>query len=100
MSFGLSEVAGGDAVTVLKSFTDTVDDLCDVLGDKKGKVENYAKFITSIKTTMSDLGPVNPLFNSQLKSLREKLLPAGVENLSDLSDPERSAMGEIANFFL
>ena len=48
---------------------------------------------------MSDLGPVNPLFNSQLKSLREKLLSVGVENWSDLSDPERSAMGEMANFF-
>ena len=28
---------------------------------------NVAKIISSIKTTMSDLGPVNPLFNAQLK---------------------------------
>ena len=32
---------------------------------------NFAKVFSPIKNTMSDLGPVNSLFNSQLKLLKE-----------------------------
>ena len=70
LSFGLSEVADADAETTLKCFTTTVEDVCNVLeGDKDNC---FAELITSIKNTMSDQGPVNPLFNSKLEILRSK----------------------------
>ncbi|XP_065679997.1 uncharacterized protein LOC105850680 [Hydra vulgaris] len=71
LSFGLSEVVGKDAATVLQNFTNIVDDICDVVSNSATEKEiNFAKLITSIKSTMSDLSSVNPLFNSQLKTLR------------------------------
>ena len=46
-------------LTVLKYFTDTIDDTCEILNEQ-GKDSNDAKLITFIKSTMSDLGPTNP----------------------------------------
>ena len=40
--------------------------MCDILGDRE-KNEHFAKFISSIKSTMSEQGAINPLFNTQLK---------------------------------
>ena len=65
LSFGLAEISGGDAASSSKCFTEAVDDLRDAItdaitGDKDNK---YSQLVSSIKTTMSDLGPVNPVFN-------------------------------------
>ncbi|XP_057300254.1 uncharacterized protein LOC130630693 [Hydractinia symbiolongicarpus] len=98
LTFGLSEVAGGDAATVMKNFTDTIDDMCDILKECD-KDANFSRLVTSIKSTMSDLGPINPLFNSQLKSLREKLLPNVVENWNYLSETQKTDMTDMGNFF-
>ena len=97
MSFGLSEVSSGDAATTLKCFTETIDDLCDAVGSKD-KDADFANMITSIKTTMSDLGPINPVFNCKLKVLREELLPKVTENWNDLSSVQKQQMGDMANY--
>ncbi|XP_047126660.1 uncharacterized protein LOC100206568 [Hydra vulgaris] len=79
LSFGLSELASGDAGSTLSSLTETLDDICDVL-DTKDKEKDFAKLICSFKTTMSDLGSINPLFNSKFKEMRELLLPKVIEH--------------------
>ena len=43
-----------------------------IIGDSE---INFARVVSSIKNAMSDLGPVNSLFNSQLKLLKEHLIP-------------------------
>jgi len=97
LSFGLSEVADSDAATVLKTFVSDIDDLCDVLdGDKK---KNIALLVTSIKNTMSDLGPVNPLCNALLKAYREELLPEVKDNWNELNESQQSELKEMGNFF-
>ena len=97
LSFGFSEVADSDAATVLKTFVNDIDDLCDVLdGDKK---KNIALLVTSIKNTMSDLGPVNPLFNALLKAYREELLPEVKDNWNELNESQQSELKEMGNFF-
>ncbi|XP_065641561.1 uncharacterized protein LOC136073625 isoform X1 [Hydra vulgaris] len=100
LSFGLSEVVGKDAATVLQNFTNIVDDICDVVSNSATEKEiNFAKLITSIKSTMSDLSSVNPLFNSQLKTLREKLLPIAISNWDFLSSNIKDNMKDMSNFF-
>lgn len=93
----MSEVASGDAATVLNFFTETIDDICDVL-DEKNKNFNFAKLISTIKSTMSDLGPINPLFNAQLKTVREELLPKVFENWEMLSIKQND-IADMGNFF-
>ena len=66
LSFGLSEMCGGDAASTLQSFTESIDDLFMAI-DSKDNETDFAKLISSIKTIMSDLGPVNPVFNCKLK---------------------------------
>ena len=48
---------------------------------------------------MSGQGSVNPLFNTQLKCLREKLLPNAIENWDGLPETQRKDMTDMANFF-
>nr|XP_047132372.1 uncharacterized protein LOC124811137 [Hydra vulgaris] len=100
LSFGLSEVVGKDAATVLQNFTNIVDGICDVVSNSATEKEiNFAKLITSIKSTMSYLSSVNPLFNSQLKTLREKLLPIAISNWDFLSSNVKDNMKDMSNFF-
>ncbi|XP_065669266.1 uncharacterized protein LOC136088717 [Hydra vulgaris] len=100
LSFGLSEVVGKDAATVLQNFTNIVDDICDVVSNSATEKEiNFAKLITSIKSTMSDLSSVNPLFNSQLKTLREKLLPIAISYWDFLSSNVKDNMKDIGKEF-
>ncbi|XP_065656137.1 uncharacterized protein LOC136081830 [Hydra vulgaris] len=100
LSFGLSEVVGKDAATVLQNFTNIVDDICDVVSNSATEKEiNFAKLITSIKSTMTDLSSVNLLFNSQLKTLREKLLPIAISNWDFLSSNVKDNMKDMSNFF-
>ena len=98
LSFGLSEIYGGDAASTLQSFTESIDDLCMAI-DSKDNETDFAKLISSIKTTMSDLGPVNPVFNCKLKLLREQLLPKVVENWDMLAKDEKSEMSDMANYY-
>ena len=48
---------------------------------------------------MSDLGPVNPLFNAKLKAVREELLPKVISDWHNLDEAERKEMGDMGNFF-
>ena len=48
---------------------------------------------------MSDLGPVNPLFNRLLQAFREELLPKVVDNWENLSTDQRNTFIEMGNFF-
>ena len=74
-------MAQGTADSTLESFSEVVDDLCDSLSDNVAdKKMLVAKIMCSVKSTMSDLGPVNPLFNKRLEKLREEFLPSVVEN--------------------
>ena len=47
LSFGLTEIAGGDATSILQTFTNTIDDMCDILGDKE-KNEHFAKLFVQL----------------------------------------------------
>ena len=97
LSLGLIEVADADAETVLKTFIQTIDDLTDVIdGDKE---KDLASLVTSIKNTMSDMGPVCPLFNTKLETFREHLLPKVIEKWSDLDDDQRSKFIEMGHYF-
>lgn len=46
----------------------------DVIDNGGSATINFAELVSAIKNIVSDLGPVNPLLNSQLKSLREYLI--------------------------
>ena len=100
LSFGLSEVAGGDAGMIFNNFTETVEDLCKVLGTPNSDTDDlFSKLISNIRSTMSDQGPVNPLFNEKLKVLRKELLPNAIKNWNELSADDQSLLGEMGNFF-
>ena len=76
---------------------DTIGDICDVIdGDHENNLHNL---VVSIKNTMSDLGPVNPLFNAKLKAVREELLPKVIDNWEYLDQGTQSEMGDMGNFF-
>ena len=46
----------------------------DVIDNGGSATINFAELVSTIQNIVSDLGPVNPLLNSQLKSLREYLI--------------------------
>ena len=46
LSFGLSEIFGGDAASTLQSFTESIDDLCMAI-DSKDNETDFAKLISS-----------------------------------------------------
>ena len=48
---------------------------------------------------MSDLGPVNPVLNCQVKALREELLPKIVDNWDGLSPTQRNDLAGMGNFY-
>jgi hypothetical protein len=52
----------------MKSFTDTIDDLSIALFEDEGndRLSCVDQLITSVKSTMSDRGHINPCFNKQL----------------------------------
>ena len=99
LSFGLSGMAGGDAASVLKEFTSITDGICYAMSNTTSKDVNFAKLIESIKTTMSDQGPINPLFNVQLKILRESVLPTAIENWETFEATKKEELKEMSNYF-
>ena len=99
LSFGLSEMAGGDAASVLKEFTSITDEICYSMSNTSAKDVNFAKLLESIKTTMSDQGPINPLFNAQLKILRESVLPTAIENWVTFDAIKKDELKEMSNYF-
>ncbi|XP_065646071.1 uncharacterized protein LOC136076670 [Hydra vulgaris] len=98
LSFGLSEMASGDAASILSSLTEMLYDICDIF-DTKDREKNFAKLICSFKTTMSDLGSVNPLFNSKFKEMRELLLPKVIEHWDSLTIEQKNEFKDMSNFF-
>ena len=84
-SFGLCEVASGDVAATMNALCEAVDDLSTAIGNDVEKDTNFAILVPSIKSTMSDLGPVNPGFHSQFQLLRQTLLPKAMENWNILS---------------
>ena len=100
LSFGMSEVVDADAEATLHAFITTVEDVCDVISDiGDNKEKKFAELVTSIKNTMSDQGPVNPLFNSKLSILRSELMPKVVENWDDLDNSKKVELNRMGNFF-
>ena len=79
-SFGLCEVASGDVAATMNAFCVAVDDLSAAIGNDVEKDKRFAMLVSSIKSTMSDLGPVNPGYNSQFQLLRQTLLSKAMEN--------------------
>ena len=76
-----------------------VDDLSAAIGNDVEKDKYFAMLVSSIKSTMSDLGPVNPGFNSQFQLLRQTLLPKAMENWNILSVEQKQQLTDMANFF-
>ena len=89
LSLGLSEVADADAETVLNTFTDSVKDICDSIDCDKEK--DFSLLVTSIKNTMSDLGPVNPLFNLKLEIIRSNVGNSRCEIMTLNSDSTKAS---------
>ena len=48
---------------------------------------------------MSDLGSVNPLFNSKFKEMRELLLPKVIEHWDSLTIEQKNEFKDMSNFF-
>ena len=71
--------------------------MVDVLNGDKEK--DFAKLITSITNTMSDMGPVNPLFNKKLQAFRENLLPTVIDKWDNLTQEEKDSFIQMGNFF-
>ena len=97
LSFGLYEMAGSDADCTINALTKTLDDICDIL-ESSSKENDFSNLVCSFKTTMSDLGPVNPLFNLKLKDIRKKLLPKVIKNWEGLKKGEQADFIEMSNF--
>ena len=55
--------------------------------------------VTSIKSTMSDLGPTNPVFNSHLEAFRKYLLPTVVVNWENLLEENQKEVSGMFNFY-
>ena len=99
-SFGLCEVASGDVAATMNALCEAVDDLSAAINNDVEKDKNVAMLLSSIKSTMSDLGPVNPGFNTQLRLLRETLLPKAIDNWKNVSVDQKQQLTDMANFFL
>ena len=60
-------MAGGDTAATMKAFTDTVSEISecsmDVI-DEETKNKRNSKLFTSIKSTISDQGPIIACFNA------------------------------------
>ena len=99
LSFGLGEMACGDAASTLQEFTSMVDEITASIAKESDKEITFAKLMESINSTMSDQGPINPIFNAQLKVMRENLLPTAIENWDTLTSSEQDELKKMGNFF-
>ena len=63
------------------------------------KAQNIANLVTSLKNTMGDQGPTNPQFNSQVKHLREQLLPKVIDVWDSLDLETQTSISEMGNYF-
>ncbi|MES9884866.1 MAG: hypothetical protein ABW185_28810 [Sedimenticola sp.] len=101
LSAGLSEVARGDASTVLSEFQTLVSDLASSLSpsNSNAHTKEVAKLIVSIIATMSDQGSVNPVFNDKLQTIREDLLPVVFEHWDTIPDDMKQEMSKLLSFF-
>lgn len=98
MTLGIVDQIGGDAESTFDSFMYRIKELAGAI-QQGTETENTAKLLASLKTTMSDQGPINPLFNQQLKTMREDLLPVALENWGSLSNDMRVQIGSMSNFY-
>lgn len=98
MTLGLVDQARGDTETTFESFMYRVKELAGCI--KEGTTEDkIARLIVSLKSTMSDQGPINPSFNRELQSVREDLLPVAIKNWDNLSDLTKSQLSAMSNFY-
>ena len=75
----------------MHNFTETIEDLSIVMtGNNDVDDATFSKMVTNIRTYMSDLGPISPLFSEKLKKLRESLLPKAIEIWDKLSPLQQS----------
>ena len=90
------------AEEVMVAFKHVIDELSDSLCRNKTisieKDETVAKLFTSITSTMSDGGAVNPPFNRMLANIRDDFLPGVMENWDSLSE-ENKSLSHITNYF-
>ena len=101
-TLGLTEMAGGDTAATMKAFTDTVAEISECFTDvvdEETKNKKISKLLASIESTMSDQGPINPCFNSELKQMRETVLPTAIENWDSLTAENQQSFSDMANFF-
>ena len=84
----------------MKSFTDTIDDLSIALFEDEGndRLSCVDQLITSVKSTMSDRGPINPCFNKQLKTFREQLLPNVIDKWETFDEQLKNSLSDMCNF--
>ena len=86
----------------MNAFTDTVSEISECFTDvvdEETKNKKISKLLASIKSTMSDQGPINPCFNSELKQMRETVLPTAIENWDSLTAENQQLFSDMANFF-
>ncbi len=97
LSMGLKEVSSQSAEKNFESFKDVMKNLTSAM--ELGNQKIQAQLITSLQTTMSDLGAANPLFFDMINSLRKDLLPIAVENWDNLSEGVKENVSTMANYY-
>lgn len=97
MTLGLVDQAGGDTETTFESFMYRIKELAMCI--EQGTEETTAQLLASLKTTMSDQGPINPSFNRELQSVREDLLPVAIKHWDTLSEQTKSEISAMSNFY-
>jgi len=82
LSLGLKELAGGDTAAIMKSFTDTIDDLSIALFEDEGndRLSCVDQLITSVKSTMSDKGQLILVLISSSKHSVNSCYPMSLIN--------------------
>lgn len=69
-----------------------------MLDEGNDRLSCVDQLITSVKSTMSDKGPINPCFNKQLKTLREQLLPNVIDKWETFDEQLKNSLSDMCNF--
>ena len=105
LNLGLLEMGRSDTTETMNTFETNLYEvseiLCSLEGDSslESKGKKVAELVSSLKNTQSDQGPVNPLFNKELASFTERLLPQFLENWDALLDDAKKDIALMGNFY-
>jgi hypothetical protein len=98
-TLGLHEMGGSNTADLMQSFNHLVEELANaVTSGTNDKSDKIAHLTASIKNTMSDQGSVNPVFNEQLRVMREEALSSILDDWEHMSPEAQSSISSLGNF--